>query len=142
MLGENERVRVDGLDSFSEFPPEIMIVILRVTEVGSHVKPPSVNVVRRRSPLFSYAQDIVEQLTALLVIQLWQSGMSPPSVVKLVVRPGMLIVELEERVIGAVLIDIRAFLVARLIFIDQFASELIPQFIVMIIFFHAEKEEY
>ena len=96
MLGKYERVRVDGLDCFSEFSPEIMIVIPRMAEIGSDVKPPSVNIVGRGCPLLSYAQDIIEQLAALLVIQLRQSGMSPPSVIKLIVWPGMLIVELEE----------------------------------------------
>ena len=96
VFGKNERVRVDRFDRFSEFPPEIMIVILRMAQISSDVKPPSVDIVRRGSPFLSYAQDIIEQLAALLVIQLRQSGMSPPSVIKFIIRPGMLIVELKE----------------------------------------------
>ena len=46
--------------------------------------------------------------------------MAPPAVIKLIVRPGMLIVKFKEAVIRAFRIHICALLVARLILVDPF----------------------
>ena len=121
VLGKDHRVRIRLFHGFPELLPEGVVVLRRVAQVCGHVETPAVRIVGGRDPLFCHAQDVVDELRALLVIQLRERVVPPPAVVELVVGPGVLIRKTEEAVVRALLVHERAFFVALLPLVDPLA---------------------
>ena len=68
VFGQNNSLRIGFLHSFSELPPEIMVIFQRMPEIRSHIETPSVHIVRRGYPLLADTHDIIEQFRTLLII--------------------------------------------------------------------------
>ena len=47
VFGQNNSLRIGFLHSFSELPPEIMVIFQRMSEIRGHIETPSVHIVRR-----------------------------------------------------------------------------------------------
>ena len=120
MLRQNQCIRVRLLDRLAEFAPERVVVLLAKPKIRCDIEPPAIDIIRRGNPFCGNLQNILLQLWRVLVIQLWQSFMIPPAVVKRIVRPLMLIMELEKRTVRAVRRDISPGRVARLMLVDLF----------------------
>ena len=61
MLGDQHCIRIGRLDSIPEIPPELMVHLRRMPQVGRHVQAPAVRTKRRRHPLPGDLQNVFVQ---------------------------------------------------------------------------------
>ena len=89
MLRQDNGLRIGALHFLSEAFPEHMVILIAAAQVRGHIKPPPVHIVGRRNPFLSDIHYILLKLRRILVRQLWQRIVSPPSVIASVVRPRL-----------------------------------------------------
>ena len=99
MLGEDDGVRVRFLDHHAEPLPEHVVVGRGVSEVGGDIETPAVDIIWRTHPLASDLEDRLGEITGALVVQLREGIIAPPLLVAVVVRPGLVTVIAERKII-------------------------------------------
>ena len=70
-----------------------------MSEVGGDIKTPAIDVIRCAHPLASDLEDRFREITGALVIQLREGIIAPPLLVAVVVRPGLVTVVAERKII-------------------------------------------
>ena len=118
MLGKNECFRICLLDCPAEIFPELMIKLIAVSKIRCHVQSPAICTVRLGNPLPGYIQHILIKLSGALIIKLRKRVVRPPSIVRRVIRPSVLVIEMKEGAIRAVCRNISTRCIAFLSFID------------------------
>ncbi len=102
MLRQHYGIGVRPFYRFIELLPEIMVIFRRMPQIRRHIQPPSVHVIWRRYPFTGNMHYIFKQIFRTFVIQFGKCVMPPPSVIRMVIRPCFLFVEIK-------IIMVRAF---------------------------------
>src|SRR5699024_8294293 len=118
MLCKDQSVRVSLLHIPTKFSPKLMIVLIAVSQVCRNVKTPPVHIIGGRNPFSGNTHNIIIESGRLFIIQFWQSVMSPPTVVELVIGPAILIVKAEKSTVRTVLRYISPLLISCLILVN------------------------
>ena len=118
MLCQNDRIRICLSDRISEIFPEPMVHFRRMSEIRSHVKTPAIRIIRRRYPFLSDVQYIIVEFTRAFVIQLRQCIMSPPAIIRTVIRPLVWVIKMEIITIWTVSGNISPFWITLKVLID------------------------
>ena len=122
MLRKDQRVWIGLLDIAAELLPEVMIIFSGLSQIGSHVKSPSIHIIRRRNPFTPHMHNIIEQRRGFLIVQLRQRIMSPPAIIMGIIRPLML-PEFKESIVRTVLRHKCSLFIAFRVFINTLSIQ-------------------
>ena len=114
MLCQNNCFRICLFHNFTEFSPELVIVLRGFSEVGCHIEPPSVRIIRWGNPFLRNIQNILLQFFRALIIQFRKCIMSPPAIVASVIRPlsVLIFIKVKEAMVWTVFRNVRTIFIS------------------------------
>ena len=114
MLCQNNCFRICLFHNFTEFSPELVIVLRGLSEVRCHIEPPSVRIIRWGNPFLRNIQNILLQFFRALIIQFRKCIMSPPAIVASVIRPlsVLIFIKVKEAMVWTVFRNVRTIFIS------------------------------
>ena len=123
MFCNNHRFRICLFYYPAKFFPKKVIVSGAMPQICGHIQPPAVYIVRGRNPFSRNMHNVFLKFRRIFIIQFRKGIMSPPSIIKLIIWPVMLIVKLEERMVRTVCRNISSLRISLLLLVNPFSVQ-------------------